>query len=340
MVYFAQLEAMKPYVPVYRKLLARAWNAAWQHRGLWIFGFFAGLAQTGAVTNDILRLAPTLEPGTLSWATLQEQWSSFTFGKTMLEGLAAATPSQVTVTLITTGVSILLALLLILGSQHILLTSAHRASRNKTRISLRSMLRELRGIHLGRLFSIDILARLATLIILLGGSLMLRAILAQTPSIAGIVTFAMYLVVLPLAFAVSAVAMNALIHIVRESKSVGGALHAAIGFTTTHWLPTLEFAAILFLVNILYSFGLLIALVLLSQIMIALFAASITSATVLLMLFALSALAIVALVVGIFGWMTTLNYCAWTEFVERYVKFPAHPRSEHAAAWFHRAFIR
>lgn len=331
---------MKAYVPVYRKLLARAWKTAWQHRGLWVFGFLAGLAQTGAVTNDVLRLAPALEPGSISWTTLEEHWNAFTFGKTMLEGVVTATPQQLWVTIGYFVVTSIVIVLLVLCSQHILLTSAHRAARNKNRLHWRDISGELRSIHLGRLFSINILTRIVTVIVILAGSLLLRDIIASAPEVATIATFAMYLVVLPLTFMLSAIGMNALIHVARENDGILKGLHHSIGFFTQHWLPTMEFAGILFLINMLYTIGLVMAIVILSQLMVAIFAATITSASALLVLFTLSAFAIVAVIVLMFGWMTTFNYCAWTEFVERYVKFPAHARSEHAAAWLHKAFIR
>lgn len=331
---------MKPYVSVYRKLLARALKAAWFHRGLWFFGFLAGLLQTGAVTNDVLRLAPALQPGTISWQNLEASWNGFTFGKTLLAGLAVGTTEQVLATVLyTVGAAVIFALL-VLSSQHLLLTSAHRAAANKKPMHWRDVNRELRTIHIGRLFSLNVLGKIAMLIVILGGGLLLQQLVAVLPGIDALLAFAMYMLVLPLAFAVGAIAMMALVYVTKNNATVFSALRMSGSFVTTHWLATLEYAAILFLINFLFTGLLIVGLVLLAQLLVALFAASVASASLLLILFMFSAVLVVGLIAVVCGFMTTFNYCSWNEFVEKFAKAPAHPRTEHAAAWLRKALVR
>lgn len=328
------------YVPVYRKLLKNAVASTWQHRGLWLFGFLAGFAQTGAIANDVLRLAPRLEPGSFSWRTLEETWNAATFTKTFFTTLVTGTPSQVISSLVFAGGLLLFVVLAVLLSQHVVLHGVHRTARRKKHMTASELRKSVGLHHAGRLFAVDVLAKLITVSVILAGSLAIRSLLAEVPDTGTLAVIAIYALMMPIAFAVSAVAMHMLVHIVREDADITTAFQKSSTFFVRHMLATLEFAAILFIANYLATVVMISAFWLLSQLLVALFAAAISSVAMLTVAFILTALSVILVIVAVGGFMTTFNYAAWTEFVERFVRAPAHPRAEHAVRLLGYAFRR
>lgn len=332
---------MQSYVPVYRKLLWRAAKTTWHHKALWFIGFFAGLAMTGAVTNDVLQLAPKMAPGGLSWQTLQQSWDSFSFGQTFLATLVTGEPGQVFVTLAVAVCAFLSFIFLVLVAQHLVIAHVHRAATDKKRRTLRTLVKELEGIHVGRIFAVDILGRLALLITLLLGALLLRNILSiATPSTQIFAALGVYALALPAAFVINAISMTALIHVVRKNDSLGASLQSASTFFSKHWLAAVEFSAILFLVNFAMSLVTLAGLYLASLIVLAMFTTAASSLPLMLAAITLTGIIILFLIVVLGGMITTFNYAAWTEFLERFERLPAHPRSEHAVRRASRALSR
>lgn len=328
------------YVPVYRTLLARAAQSAWQHRGLWLFGFFAAFAQTGAVANDVLRLAPRLAPGSFSWRTLEETWNAATFGKTFFTALVTGTPAQIFASVVFAGSLVALLILVALLSQHIVLHGVHRTTRRKRHMSATALRKAVGVQHAGRLFAVDALAKLITVSLILAGSLAIRRLLAEVPDAGALAAIAVYALLLPLAFTVNAVAMHVLVHIVRDDASLPTAFQHSTTFFARHALATLEFTAVLFLANYLATVAMIGAFWLLGQLLVALFAAAITSVALLTAAFVMTALSVLAVIVGIIGFMTTFNYAAWTEFVECFARTAPHPRAEHALRVLRYAFHR
>lgn len=323
---------MNPYAPVFRTVLSNAARAAWQHRGLWLFGFLAGIAQTGAVTNDVLRMAPKLEPGALSWSTLEDAWNGLAFGKAFIAGLMTGTPLQVALTAVSAVIIMLVAVVMVCSAQHLVLAGVHRAAKGKRHPGFAGLLRELQHIHVWRIFAVDVLLWLATSILLLGGGLVLRQLLTAVPDARLFAAFGAYLILLPLVFTLSSVGILTLVHIIRHDDTIIGAFHKAATFFHKHWLFTLEFAAVLFVINFVITAVLATCFVLFAQVLLSVFSVGITSPIVIAGLFAFSAILLVIFIVFVGGMTTIFNYSAWTEFVARLTKKTAHPRLEHAAA--------
>lgn len=331
---------MNAYVPVFRSVLGNAARAAWRHRGLWLFGFLAGMAQTGAVTNDVLRMAPKLEPGSFSWATLEDAWNGLAFGKAFLAGLITGTPAQVILTILSSAVIILFGILVVVGSQHLVLQGVHRSAKGKSHPGLAGLIRELQHIHIWRILAVDILLWLSTSILLLGGGIALRHIIAAVPNAGTFAAFGTYIVLLPLVFALSSVGMLTLVNIIRHNDTIIGGFHKATTFFAKHWLFTLEFSAILFIINFFVTGVLGVSLLLFAQVLVSIFSAGITSLLTIVGLFAVSALLLVVFIVFVGGMAAIFNYSAWTEFVAHMTKKPTHPRVEHAAVRVRRAIRR
>lgn len=331
---------MNAYVPVFRSVLGNAARAAWRHRGLWLFGFLAGIAQTGAVTNDVLRMAPKLEPGSFSWATLEDAWNGLAFGKAFIAGLITGTPAQIILTVLSSAVIILFGIFVVVGSQHLVLQGVHRSAKGKAHPGLAGLIRELQHIHIWRIFAVDVLLWLATSILLLGGGIALRHIIAAVPDARIFAAFGTYIILLPVVFMLSSVGMLTLVKIIRHNDTIIGAFHKATTFFAKHWLFTLEFSAILFIINFFVTAVLAVSILLFAQVLVSIFSAGITSLLTIVGVFALTAILLVLFIVFIGGMATIFNYSAWTEFVARIAKKPAHPRIEHAAARARRAVRR
>lgn len=323
---------MQTYVPVYRKLLWRAWKSTWQHKLLWFLGFFAGLATTGAITNDVLQLAPKMAPGNFSWQTLKESWDSFAFGQTYIATLMTGQFGQILITLAVSVCALLSLIFLILVAQHLVINHVHRAASNKKRLSVRAMIKEIEGVHVGRLFALNVLSRMALIIVLLVGALLMRNLLAVTAQNVQIfAALGVYTLILPAAFTINAVAITAIIHTIRKNDSLATSLQSATTFFAKHWLAAVEFSAILFLINFGASLLSLAGLYLTSLIVISLFTAAAGSLALLTLAAAISTMIIMFFIVVIGGMMTTYNYSAWTEFLQRFERLPAQARSEHVA---------
>ncbi len=331
---------MQTYVPVYRKILTRALHATWEHRSLWVFGFFAGLIQTGAVVNDILRVAPKLAPSNVTWNSLEQWWSDNTFIQNILGKLFTGTFATSFAIAFTILVGTLLCIALTLAAQHIVLTQIHRHTKRKKRLTLRAVSQDIKSLHLGRLFALNILSRLFIAIVLLTGAFVLPLLVAVAPDANIYIQLGIALFVIPLVFTINAVSMTAIIYVVRENTSVHAAIQHATTFFSRHWLVILEFSALLFFVNFLASLFFVAGIALLGTIVLVLFSLTSGLLPLVIAILALAAIAVMVLIMLTGGLMTTFNYAAWTELIERYEHLPAHPRSEHVARHVTRAFSR
>lgn len=334
------VEAMQSYVLVYQKILTRALHATWEHRSLWILGFFAGLVQTGAVVNDLLRVTPKFAPGAITWSALETWWNTNTAVQTVLGTLFTGTFAQTVA--IVTSVSILgvLGIALILTAQHLVLTQIHRHANRKKQRSLRAVGRDMRTLHLGRLFALNTLSRLFIAVVLLASTFILPSLLTVAPEATIYARLGLSLITIPLIFIINAIGMAAIIYVVRENTSVHQALQHATTFFAKHWLIVLEFSVLLFFINFIISLFFVAGIALLGTIVLTLFAFTSGVLPLVIAILALAGVAAVLLIMLTGGFMTTFNYAAWTELIEQYERLPLHPRSEHVAQQVHRAFSR
>ncbi len=323
---------MKPYSTVYRPLLLRALKSAWQHKMLWVFAFLAGIIQTGAITNDVLRLTPKIGGQALSWATLRASFETFTFRENFFHAFFGNSEQQTITAIVAATVCAVLLAIIILTAQHLVLLHIHRTAKKKKQPGFWVTLRSIRGAHLSRLFAVNALSRLSLAILLLLGVLAIRNLMLCTPAFVHLyASLGIYLIIIPTAFAINALSMLTLLHVVRENDDLHHALQKATTFLHKHWLAVLEFSITLFFINFIFSLFLLAAAYLLALVFLTLSAlAASTIVTVLLTLLA-SSFIILLFFVLFDGFMVSFNYAAWSEFLERFDKLPVHPRSEHVA---------
>ncbi len=321
---------MKPYSSVYRPLLLRALKSAWQHKMLWVFAFLAGIIQTGAITNDVLRLTPQIGGQALSWATLQASFETFSYRHSFFHAFFGTSQQQTITAIVAATVCAVLLAIIILTAQHLVLLHIHRTAKKKKQPGFWATLRSIRGAHLSRLFAVNALSRLSLAILLLLGVLAIRSLMLNTPSFVHLyASLGVYLIIIPLAFAINAISMLTLLHVVRENDDLHYALQKATTFLHIHWLAVLEFSITLFFINFGFSLFLLAAAYFLALIFLTLSAVSASAVTSVLLALMASSFIIMFFFVVFDGFMVSFNYAAWSEFLERFEKSPAHPRSEH-----------
>ncbi len=332
---------MKPYSSVYRPLLWRALRSAWQHKMLWVFAFLAGIIQTGAITNDVLRLSPMLGSHAISWSTLRTSWASLTWKQTFFSHFFGTSDKQTALAIVAACVCFVLLSIIILTAQHLVLLHIHRTAKNKQQPGFWATLKSIRGAHLSRLFAVNALSRLSLAILLLAGVLALRALLSDIPSVVHLyASLGVYLIIIPSAFVINALSMLTLLHVVRENDDLHHAGQKAATFLHKHWLSVLEFSLLLMLVNFCFGLGLLAVTYLLALFFLSISTIGLSTVITAALTLLASAMVLVLFFVLFDGFMVSFNYAAWSEFLERYEKIKIHPRSEHVAQHIKRRLKR
>ncbi|HCC83999.1 TPA: hypothetical protein DEP96_04080 [Candidatus Uhrbacteria bacterium] len=299
---------------------------------LWVFAFLAGIIQTGAITNDVLRLTPQIGGQALSWATLKASFETFSYRQSFFHAFFGSTDQQTITAIVAATVCAVLLAIIILTAQHLVLLHIHRTAKKKKQPGFWATLKSIRGAHLSRLFAVNALSRLSLAILLLLGTLAIRSLLLNTPNFVHLyVSLGIFLIIIPAAFAINATTMLTLLHVVRENDALPYAFQRATTFLHKHWLAVLEFSIVLFAINFLFSLFLLGGAYLLALVFLTLSAVSASAIIAVLLTLLASSFIILLFFVLFDGFMVSFNYAAWSEFLERFEKSPVHPRSEHLA---------
>lgn len=318
-------------VPTYRILLGHALKGTWKHRNLFLFGFFAGLLQTGSVINEVVKFSQVLQPEKLQsiFAGWRTAWETDNQGPQILAVFFNA-PRPTLIAEIVLGVALLILLIVLaVVAQQVTIVAAHRTT--KTMVGETVIFRRsLKTIHFSRLFAANLLSRLALGIVLTLGALLAVYLVGALPDMATVARIAVLLLVFPAALIVNALGILTVIFIVREEHTLPTAFQHATTFLSRHPLATIEFSLILFLIGFVASFVLLFAplasagLVLLPAILLGLQGHVLVG----VIIFFLCALALVIAAVFLFGLFTLFHYHAWTGLVEQFVRLPALPKLE------------
>ncbi|MCR4311761.1 MAG: hypothetical protein NUV56_00595 [Candidatus Uhrbacteria bacterium] len=317
---------MKPEPAVYRPIILRSLVTAWAHKELWPFALLASLAGTGVVVNDVLKqarimFAPTIE----SYEGLLG--NSLAFVTSYIQNLLLVGDNY----LIGTSFLIVLGLvafgILVATAQQIVLVAMHRAVRRKKRLPWREVLRSMHHLHIFRVLGIDLIFRLAALIVLTGSGLLLRNLVLSN-EFDVLIAIAFSALTLGIAFALNIIAMFALIGVAREGLTFFRAMHEGIERLLRHPVISFEISAILFAANLLLSIIFLLGLAILAAPSALLFAEAIGTGSLVTMIGValVSVIAFVAWTACVAGFATTFTYATWTELIERLEKTSFTPR--------------
>lgn len=295
--------------PVYRPIFAKAIKILWQKKGLWLLGIFAGVLNTGAVLEVGFRIFTPVD-GTESLSRI--------FVTNLIPGYDAIRLTLIQFTLIEPVRAVFTGLLLatfIVAIVYIsVIAQAGIIEGTLTRKKLKTNeLLEQSQQFFGRIFLIDIFAKIAIAALLAGSVIPLSLIGTGLWEniIASYVVLILYAV---LALVVSLLSILAAVSVVHGRHDLVESIEKAWLILRRHPIVILEIAIILFFAQILVLIGVaLILLLLWVPYLIGFIAAVLTTTTVLTaiasLIYAAIAFAVIALASGI---LTAFQYIVWS----------------------------
>ncbi len=304
---------MKTSAPVYRPILKKAFATAWFHRELWPLAAIAGILGTGTAVNDILaQLRNTVLSGAGNSAASTDVYTFFHGYFTYFVSITLQ--SALGSFLIFFGL-LLLGTVLLIGAQHAILRTVHRAAGKKQKISARALLNEMSHLRFRRLLVLNAFFKLLTVNILVATGFLLANLSADKIVSDAIFGLIFGLFSLGIILALNIVGVFSLIAVTKDNASTTDALDEAIQTFSSHPLVTLEMSVMLFALNFLFTLVFIALLLMGAAPALALVTSAIDSGS----LVAVSAvsiaiiLAFLTLTIAFGGFVTTFTYSAWTE---------------------------
>jgi hypothetical protein len=318
-------------VKIYFSLLKKAWQSTWLHKTLWPIAALAGLANTGAVFNNVTgtfwRVQST---DSLSVNTINDTLVAFPWITAYIESVITLDTVRLTLTIVGVIVFFILISILIISAQQLILLHAHKQTRSKKHLDFEHLIHDLKHLHLWRIFSVNTSVFLLSTVILLLSASLLSLILTPWAAVNTLIYLGCFLVLLPLSFLINALGMFSLIFIVRLNKGLIEAVKSAARLIRNHWLTAFELAVLLYFVNLAAA-----GIFYLGLIIIAIPAAFLVFAAVALnsiyLMYAITAVAVICLIfmlVMFTGAVTMFNYNVWAHLIERLEKFAFLPSLE------------
>lgn len=317
---------MKPEPSVYRPMFSRSIATAWRHKELWPFAIIACLAGTGIVVNDVLKQAQVVFAPTV--ATYQGLFgNAITFALTYLRNLVTAGDNYLIGVGLTVAVILLALGIIIAAAQQLVLVAMHRAVRRKKRLAWHEILRGMHHFHVFRVLGINLVFRIAAVIVLTGSGLLLRNLVLSS-SFDTLLAIAFSALTLGVAFALNIIAMFSLIGVAREELPFLAALHEGAQRLLRNPIVAFEMSAMLFAVNLILTIVFVLGLALMAAPSALMFAEAIGngSLTAMILVATASVVGFVAWTGIVIGFATTFTYAVWTELVEKLDRAPFTPR--------------
>jgi len=315
--------------PIYRPMLWRALQTAWNHKELWPFALLAGFASTGVVVNDLLQqaevaLTPSIDVANMLGGSL----ASFVTSYARLV-ISSGTSHIITATLGFCGI-VAGGTFLIVLCQQILLVAMHRAVHRKAKLTGRELLKTLHHHHFLRILGADLLFHVAIFIVLGGGAALIRNLPTSIPA-GGATAILLAAATLFAAFVLNVVAMLTLIAVGEEHTSITDALQEGTARFLRHPLVSCEVALLVFAANLILTIGFLFGLTILALPIGLLLAEALSNGSLSMMIgvsFVGTILA-VFFIVAMAGFMTTFTYAVWTLLAEYLDRSPFGSRFHH-----------
>ena len=292
----------------------------------------AGLANTGAIFNTVVKVLTRIAPASdYSIDTLERLFPLLPWFMAYARTVIVFSDWHSRAFMIGSFIIFFLIIIVILSAQHLLLTAVGHGAKKRVATEFNRLIGGIKHIHLARLFAINALSWLALTILTSAGILFISSNLWLNSGNIFLAHLAALALLLPLAFALNAVAITALIHVVKHEDSLGIALREGLFLLKRHCLTCLEFAFLLFLANFFASLLLLTILLATALLTGLLFEVMLATGSIFLMSFA----TFIGLVLGISIWVafagaiTLFNYTGWT-LLENMLKRKLHlPALEH-----------
>ena len=301
-------------VDQYSDVLGRAFQLAWKEKTLWVFGLLAALLNTGSIFTTVVHTMRRVEPAdTLSEILIAKLLYGVPWVLTYVRNLLSYDTTRVLLTVVVIVLFTLLFLFLTIASQQLLLSGLHHGEKRKKPLSFARALRSLDHLHVVRLFAINALSCIAIHLTLLLIAFPLSLFLGMNTLPEALIFLPVYLLLIPIAFTIDALAMFTLIRVVRYDEGLGAAFSGSVHMLRSHWLMAFEVGILLYIVNlILPVFLLAIASVFGVFVSVMGYATLATGTALLLAVLSVSALVVVILFfLASTGFLVTVNYAVW-----------------------------
>lgn len=315
--------------PIYRPMLWRALQTAWEHKELWPFAVLAGLAGTGVVVNDLLQQAEiALTPGIDIVNIIGGDFATFIrsyAGLILSSGTSHIIAATLGICAIILGGSFIVTL-----CQQLLLVAMHRSVHRKKRLTGRDLLRALHHHHFLRILGVDLLFHVGIFIVLGGGGALIRELPTNIPA-GGATAILLAAATLFVAFVLNVIAMLTLIAVGEEHVSIIDGIQEGCARFMRHPLVACEVALLVFAANLALTLAFFFGLTVIALPTGFLFAEALaqTSLSIMIGIALFGTFAAMVFTVCMAGFMTTFTYAVWTLLAEYLDRAPFASRFHH-----------
>ncbi len=315
----------KKSTEIYRPLIREALRLTWQRKTLWIFGTFAALISTGGVfdvaANGLQRIQAS---GSFLRQIFDSSFIGYAlFGQYIRQFQNIGSFFSTTLFFFTTLIGIGLLMIAVL-SQASLIHGIKQLEEKHPRI-----VRKEASVHVLSLFIIGAFTKIFSAVLIAITTLPFVWFYAQSSNHSFLVVFLQLLIFFPAILILNIISLLSVIHIVETGDSVTHAIAKAWAIFSKHWLATLEFALLMFLLIAILGIGLFAVIIFLTVPYALVYSISLLSGSSTLFFLANMLFGIVTLIIvcGLGGGIITFQYSAWYLFYKQtqekiHMRFP------------------
>jgi len=301
---------------LYRQIVVTAWRTAWQHKHLWLFGFFAVFASFGGIYEILMRAQNSIIEG-MPAATWMQSPFYLMPGAALFRALVAFSPNPiltVMIFLVTAAIVSSVFVWVIIVSVGAIIGSVDKIRRGGDA-------EFADGVKMGMakfwpLLGINLLSKITIgAAVMLTGTNLFALIQYQTLTSGGFF-FLSFILFLGLTIIVSVVTVYASIYSALGGLRIKEAIVRGWCLFTANWLASLEISVILLLANLATTLVIILGLLVASVPAIFLFvlATAAGSTALVISLTATFSLLFLALLVVYGAFTTTFQIAGWTYF--------------------------
>jgi hypothetical protein len=242
----------KKPTPIYRPLLCEAWKVTWERKSLWVFGLFAAVISSGGVIDvAISGIKQATASGSLLEHLLERSFIGYVYVSQFLLQLQKINQNQFM--FLATLIVLVMIGLVCAGvlSQAALIHGAGEQNKHPHLIR-RHVLK-----HFWDVLFVDLITKALSILLIALTILPVFFYLTEASKFSSNLLFVHFLLFIPAIVILHILSMFALVSVVEENTHAIGAIERAMSLFKTHWLASLEYGFILFL--LVFGSGLVLA---------------------------------------------------------------------------------
>jgi hypothetical protein len=250
--------------PFYRRIMADAWRITWNHKHLWVFGFFTALTGFGSVSEVFFNASRRVG----EWFPLLAAGKSPLYlipGLTTMKAIISFSASPVAalvIFLVVFGLLSVVFLWMTMTSVGALVSSARKIEKGGEPTFSEGM--RVGADRFWTILGINLLARLVIFCgIILSGATLYTLMQDRTVA-SGLFYVGSFVVFMIIALCASVIAVYATNYAVQKKDGVEKSISAGWRLLTEHWLVSIEMSILLFFVGITFGLTALLGAVVLS----------------------------------------------------------------------------